>query len=69
MELTTLIARSLANSLTPAAIEAVSPGLVTLRNGIAVILSNEAVSGILSRLSGVKKLIWFGAPPADTTFF
>ena len=52
MELTTLIARSLANSLTPAAIEAVSPGLVTLRNGIAVILSNEAVSGILSRLSG-----------------
>ena len=69
MELTSLVARSLANSLTPAAIETVSPGFITLKNSIAVVLGDEAVSGVLSRLSGVKKLVWFGKLPTDTRFF
>lgn len=69
MSITQLIWQSLNNSLSPAAIETVSPGFITLKNSIAVVLGDEAVSGVLSRLSGVKKLVWFGKLPIDTRFF
>ena len=40
MSITQLIWQSLNNSLSPAAIETVSPGFITLKNSIAVVLGD-----------------------------
>lgn len=63
LSVTPLIARSLANSLTPAAIVEASPGLVRLRNGIAVVLGVELPPERQRDLAEEQKIVWFGNPP------
>lgn len=66
LSLTSLIARSLANSLTPAAIEEVSLGLIRLANKIVVVLGAEFPPDRQDQLSEMRKIIWFGAPTVTT---
>ncbi len=67
MKLTSLVARSLANCLTEAAIEHVSSGRILLKNGICVVVSRELASEELAAVSESKKVVWFGDGPADTS--
>ena len=66
-DITSLIARTVANSFTPAAIQNVSPGLLLLRGSIAVVLGNELPKNT-ALPSDIKKVVWFGTPPEDTGF-
>ena len=66
-DITSLIARTVANSFTPAAIQNVSPGLLLLRGSIAVVLGNELPKNT-PLPSDIKKVVWFGTPPEDTGF-
>ena len=67
MKLTSLVARSLANSLTEAAIEHVYSGRILLKNGICVVVGRELASEELAAVSESKKIVWFGEAPADTS--
>ena len=63
-DITSLIARTVANSFTPAAIQNVSPGLLLLRGSIAVVLGNELPKNT-ALPSDIKKVVSFGTPPED----
>ena len=66
-DITSLIARTVANSFTTAAIQNVSPGLLLLRGSIAVVLGNELPKNT-ALPSDIKKVVWFGTPPEATGF-
>lgn len=69
VSLTNFVQRVFSNSFTPKAVEGVRPGLLSLRNGIKVVLASEATPEILVAVHDAGKVVFFGDISGDFDFF